>query len=190
MTEIWKPVLGYEGYYEVSNAGNVRSVTHEANTAIKHSNKVVKKGKQLKLILKNNGYYHVYLSKRNNVVCEPVHRIVANAFLVNEHNLPVVDHINANKLDNRAENLEWVTYRENHLRAREKGLYNNSYNSSNKPVRCSDNGMVFKSLKCASEWAIMNGYCRSRASKSVSRGIATGITENRKAYGLSWEFVK
>lgn len=108
--EIWKPINGYEQSYEVSNFGNVRSLDRE----IIINNKVWRlKGKQLKKRIESHGYLAVVLfsgSKRNS---QKIHRLVANAFIDNPYNKNEVNHINLIKDDNRVENLEWVTRKEN-----------------------------------------------------------------------------
>lgn len=98
--EIWKPVVGYEGLYEVSNWGRVKSL---------------KFGKELilKPCTNNCGYLHVVLSKNNKQKNFYVHRLVAQAFLPNPHNYPCVNHKDENPLNNNVENLEWCTYEYN-----------------------------------------------------------------------------
>ena len=101
-TEIWKPIPGAEGY-EVSNLGNVRNANKTTHLALS--------------IL--NGYYKVCLGKYGTYL---VHRLVAQTFIPNPKDKPQVNHINGNKRDNRAENLEWVTASENTQHAVKTGL--------------------------------------------------------------------
>ena len=97
MNEVWKDVVGYEGLYEVSDIGNVRSVNWG------------KRGYSKNLYLKphNKGYLQVELFKNGNRKMFMVHRLVAQAFLENNDNLPLVNHKDENKENNRADNLEW-----------------------------------------------------------------------------------
>ena len=101
--EEWRSIDGYGGLYEVSNFGNVRSLGNER----------AKKTKLIKPILQNNGYLSVCLSKSGQRVIHSIHRLVATAFIPNAENKPVVNHINCDKFDNRASNLEWCTQKEN-----------------------------------------------------------------------------
>lgn len=106
--EIWKPVIGYYGLYEVSNFGRVRSLDHY----VKHGKGglALKKGKILRLNIGGSGYYQVSLSRDNKIKSYSVHRLVAEAFIPNPHNYPCVNHRNENKLDDRVENLEWCDH--------------------------------------------------------------------------------
>lgn len=112
MEEIWKDIEGYENLYQVSNMGNVKSLERYELT-----NGRVKIRKRKEKILKphpnGEGYPCVVLSKNSNQKTHRVHRLVAQAFIPNIDNKPCVDHINRNKLDNRVENLRWVTNQEN-----------------------------------------------------------------------------
>lgn len=95
--EIWKDINGYEGLYQVSNKGNVRSLITNKNL------------KQADL----RGYKRVVLSKNNEVKTKQVHRLVAEAFIDNREGKQQVDHINCLRDDNRVENLRWTTPKEN-----------------------------------------------------------------------------
>jgi hypothetical protein len=112
--EIFKPIHGYEGHYEVSNMGNVRSVKF-------------KKEKLLKKSLNTSGYQQVGLHKKGNIKTLQVHQLVAIVFLHHTpcgHNL-VIDHINDIKTDNRVENLQIITNRENIFKT--QGKYSSQY---------------------------------------------------------------
>lgn len=110
--EIWKPVVGYEGLYEVSSFGNVRSVDRiiEYSNGIKHFTK----GKILKqFINKKTGYYQISLCKNRKTYKVDVHKIVANAFLLNKDNLPCVNHKDETRTNNKVSNLEFCSYKYN-----------------------------------------------------------------------------
>lgn len=116
MQEIWKDVKGYEGFYQVSNLGRVRSLDRfvENNGAFGNPKFIGIKGKLLKPRTSKSkglktGYYRVALSGKN--CC--VHKLVANAFIPNPFNKPQVDHIDCDVSNNRVENLKWVTQKEN-----------------------------------------------------------------------------
>ena len=95
--EEWKNVIGYEGLYEVSNIGNVRSVIR---------NKLLR-------LSKTKGYIQVYLYKNGIRTGLKVHRLVAQAFIPNPDNLPQVNHKDEDKTNNSVENLEWCNAKYN-----------------------------------------------------------------------------
>jgi hypothetical protein len=105
--EIFKDIEGYEGLYQVSNLGNVKSY-HK-----------YKEGKILSPGLKTEGYKYVHLHSGKNFY---IHRLVAQAFLPNPLNKPQVNHINGIKADNRLDNIEWATSSENRIHAYKTGL--------------------------------------------------------------------
>ena len=119
--EEWKAIQGYEGIYEVSNFGNVRSLPRYKRGNL--DSKVFIEGKTIKQVKNNRGYYIVQLSKNNKVKNFSVHRLVAEAFIPNPNNFPQVNHINGNKKDNRVENLEWVSASTNVKHAVSMGLF-------------------------------------------------------------------
>lgn len=94
--EVWEDVPGYEGYYQVSSMGNIRSF-HRG-------------GRILKPHVSRNGYQFVFLSNDTSKTYWFVHRIVAITFIPNPHNYPIINHKDENKLNCSVSNLEWCTY--------------------------------------------------------------------------------
>ena len=116
MEEIWKEIKEFEGYYEVSNLGHVRSVDRII-TRHKGSKEwqAVLKGKNIKPHIRHDGYPFVDLYKNHKRHEFVVHRLVAMAFVPNPNNRPEVDHINTIRTDARSCNLRWVNRSENNL---------------------------------------------------------------------------
>ena len=114
MEEIWKDIKGYEGFYQVSSCGNVRSLNW-ANTGVT---------KNMYLKHHNKGYLQVELAFVKRKKMYMVHRLVAEAFVDNPHNYPIVNHKDENPQNNNASNLEWCTH-----------LYNVRYSASRHPKR-------------------------------------------------------
>lgn len=115
MKEEWLPIKGYEGLYEISNLGVIRSLDRTAQRKDRWGGdtSVSVKGRVLRPIKMKNGYLSVSLSKDGYAKIFLIHRLVASAFIPNEDTKMTVNHKNENKADNRAENLEWMTLPEN-----------------------------------------------------------------------------
>lgn len=103
MQEQWKQVKGFEGIYEVSNFGNVRSLHYRNWNIVKN----------LTPFINRDGYKRVCLCRSGKQLNMFVHRIVATAFIENPDNLPQINHLNEIKTDNRVENLAWCSAKEN-----------------------------------------------------------------------------
>lgn len=179
MEEIWKDVIGYEGRYEVSNLGNVRSIVFQKN------------GKEKQLALLNGkDYFLVRLYKDGKGSMKRVHRLVAEAFISNPNNYPVVNHKNWNKRDNRVDNLEWCTYSYNNwYKPNKEGEYSphrkNRGKLHGKPfakpkrVRCVETGEIFESISAAARFANVEQSNISRALRG----------RQRKSGSYRWEYV-
>ncbi len=109
--EIWKDIPGYEGLYQVSSFGRVKSLSREAAVQSKSHRSVP--SKILSLNMNRGGYPSVCLCRENKKTTYLLHRLVAQAFIANPKGKRTVNHINGNKSDNRVSNLEWNTYSEN-----------------------------------------------------------------------------
>ena len=109
--EVWKDIEGYEGMYQVSNLGKVRSLDrwYEERNAYMGitKRKNHKKGRILKVVESEKGYFRVFLKKNYTTKVFLIHRLVAEAFVPNPFDLLEVNHKDENKLNNRADNLEW-----------------------------------------------------------------------------------
>jgi len=136
--EIWKDVVGYEGFYTISNLGNVKSLDRLVDGRV--NNKALRKSKPLKPSKTKRGYMRVVLCHKEGYKKNiPIHRLVAIAFIENKKNHPQVNHINGVKSDNTVGNLEWCDQAYNNRHARATGLNvalmgekNHSYGLKNK----------------------------------------------------------
>ena len=161
MGEIWKPIKGFEGIYEVSNLGNVRNA----------------KGRTRKPFLIPKGYLMIDLFRNRERTHARVNRLVADAFVPNPDNKPEVNHKNGDKADNRAENLEWSTKSENMLHAYRSGLQTKGKYKLRK-VRCMEDGNVYPS---AAEAARAYGIVPHTVTSSCQRLSTKGKINFRYA---------
>ena len=182
MEEVWKDIVGYEGRYQVSNLGNVRSIVF------------IKNGKIHDLqLLRGRDYLLVRLYKnRHGKMCR-VHRLVAEAFIDNPNNYPVVNHKNWNKHDNRAENLEWCTYSYNNWyvpsrmgkyedwqrRKNKSGIDNERPFAKPKRILCVESGEIFESMSAAARHVHVEQSNISRAARGRQKTCA----------GFHWKYV-
>ena len=120
--EIWKDVVGYEGKYQVSNMGRVKSLRMWSSVQRRYVSRerVLKQHKSL------HGYLQIGLKTEGSRKLGLVHRLVAEAFIPNAENRREVNHINGIKTDNRVENLEWNTSHQNKVHAYANGLMKHS----------------------------------------------------------------
>ena len=138
--EVWQDIDGYEGLYQISNYGMVKSLPR---------NNTIKKPRILHNCYNNKGYCMVSLCKNNKAKNYRIHRLVAQAFIPNPNNLPEINHKDENKKNNRVDNLEWCNSK-----------YNNTYGNRTKiaSIKCSKpvsmfdvNGNYIRTYKSCTE---------------------------------------
>lgn len=161
--EIWKAIEGYEGLYEISNYGRVKSL---------------KRKRILKQCLTYKGYCCIGLYKNNKFKSFLVHRLVAMAFIQNPNKFPIINHKDENKANNHVDNLEWCTHK-----------YNTNYGTGIKrknekclkPIKCVETNIIYSS---ASELKKLYGYHTGLISD-----VCNGKRQHKTAYGYHWEYV-
>lgn len=124
--EVWKNIYGYEGYYQVSSMGRVRSFKKKGRAEGISKNPIILNPKK-----SGNGYKKIYLWNNGKYDNCLIHRLVASAFIPNPENKPTVNHKDNNGLNNHVKNLEWCTYKENTKHAVENGYMSNQKGSGN-----------------------------------------------------------
>lgn len=150
MQEIWKDIVGYEGLYQISNFGNVKSLNYNHT----HTSKLLVPKRH------HSGYVMVTLCKNNIHKNKFIHILVANAFIENIENKPCVNHIDGDKHNNHVSNLEWVTHKQNTQHAIKtglrknltplKGLFGGSHPASKKILQFDINGNFIREWDCIS----------------------------------------
>lgn len=182
--EVWRPVVGYEGLYEVSNYGRVKRlerVIYKSN--IKGTTYPATYNEKILSPVKHKlGYLYVNLRTENDGVhfCL-IHRLVAIAFIPNPNNYSEVNHKDENKTNNNVENLEWCDRRYN---MQYGGIPDATKNRFSKKVAQIDNGNVVKIFNSAADAANKLGLSTSSHISSVCRGI------EKKAYGFEWKYIQ
>ena len=177
MKEIWKDIEGYEGLYQVSNLGNIKSFPRRGTQA--------RNEKVLKPTEAPNKYLCVFLYKNGEDKKMLVHRLVAQAFLDNERALPQVNHINGIKSDNRVVNLEWCTAKENERHAFDTGLHKvmsgEEHFASKKIIQYSKDKTFIKEWVCARQIEKELGISHSNISNCCQH-------KRKTAGGYIWEY--
>lgn len=125
--ETWKDIPGYEGLYQISNLGNVKSLYRIANNNHIIHEKILKPQKNY------NGYLIVNLYKNNRMKAKLIHRLVGKTFIDNPNNYNYINHIDKNKSNNNANNLEWCTQSYNVIYS--KGRKINQYDKNNNFIK-------------------------------------------------------
>lgn len=178
MEEIWKDIKDYEGLYQVSNLGRVRSLPRKGTYKDIH---ILKLGKNHK------GYLQVKLSKDSVLKCKSIHRLVAEVFIPNPDNKPQVNHKDTNKENNCVNNLEWVTNLENMQHSWKMGLRNNIYKKGKEHYKSVIVYQYDLQNNLIKKW-----YCVKDIERELgfdNRNICACCRNKKKtAYGYKWSY--
>ena len=162
--EEWRDIEGYDGRYQISNMGNVRTIDYNRTGTIK----------TMKISIGTHGYPQICLTKNNKRKTVKIHRLVANAFIVNLYDLPDVNHKDENKLNNCVSNLEWCSKE-----------YNNKYGTrtlrtSQEFMQYDLSGKLIKVWQSGKDIERETGYDRRHISRCCNGKRPT-------AYGFIWK---
>lgn len=181
--EHWKSIPQYEGLYEVSDKGNVRSIAQYTrhHTVVPRS-----KARMLKAELTHDGYVRVSLSKHGQQKHFSVHRLVALAFIQNHDNLPQVNHKDENPQNNSADNLEWCTGKQNCNYGRHcqriKERLNGKHHLARPVARLDRDGDTIEIYKSINEAARQMGVRRENISRCCNGRYSLSC-------GYAWKYV-
>lgn len=197
LVEVWKPVKGFEGLYEVSNLGRIMALPKIVTRRGKSYNI---KSKIMKPQQSGNGYLKICLHDNGRTSFLFVHRIVAQAFIPNPENKPCIDHINTIRDDNRVENLRWCTFKENRnnpitckktsdslkgidrVNVNKRMQLRDKQNASKRVYQYDLNGNYIKSFGSVMEAARELGV--------KTKCISTECSSSHYAYGYLWYYEK
>ncbi len=129
---MWRDIKGYEGLYQVSSEGEVKSLPKQHRYGSKTERILIGRADK-------DGYLRVSLSKDNKVLDKRIHRLVAESFITNTENKPTVNHKNGIVSDNNVYNLEWATHSEQNYHLYKMGLKDLSYMSKLNKARYEKN---------------------------------------------------
>lgn len=182
--EEWRDVVGYENLYQVSNLGRVKSMDRMVQG--KNDCRIEIKGKELTPFL-HRDYFHVNIADRDGgrgSKQKRVHRLVAEAFILNPNGLPVINHKDENKLNNNVDNLEWCT-----------AVYNANYGARNKKISQNTKGKKTKAVvgvNMATGHKIIFNSLTSVCSLGLDKGSVWRAIHGytKSSYGYHWRYIE
>jgi hypothetical protein len=178
--EIWKDINNFEGLYQISNNGKVKKLRRNSKSKNQFSNKEM----ILKPDINNANYARVTLWLNKKRTRKFIHRLVAEHFISNPNNLPQVNHIDGNKLNNNVNNLEWVTNSDNIKHAIENKLLiidKSNIHEKRKVTQLDLNGNIIKQYNSITEAERDTGI-------SHISGVCRG--KRKTAGGFKWKYIK
>lgn len=180
MEEVWKDIEGFEGYYQVSNLGRVRSLDRIIifDNGKSKEEKTLLKGKILCITKQTQGYSQVGLCKQGTQKSYRLNRLVANAFIPKIEGKIYVNHIDGDKDNNRVDNLEWVTNSENINHAYRTGLLKHWTRAV---LKIDDYGNIIKEYGSLKEAAEDNNTVKSNICLACK-------VKQKKAIGYYWRY--
>lgn len=182
---LWRDIIGYEGLYQISNTGNVKSLGREEVDSI--GRRFVRHPRPLLLSVNSVGYYVFGATKNRIQKVLTVHRCVAEAFICNPENKPEVNHKDGNKLNNLVDNLEWVTKSEN-------GKHRFQFVSMNIPkLNRGPSKEVYQINRDTKEIintfpSIAEGARVLGLGPKAHRTISTSMARGNSSFGFLWKF--
>jgi hypothetical protein len=186
--EVWKDIEGYEGLYQVSNLGRIKSLSRNVYWGKTYASFRFEEEKILNYIYSKNGYLRCQLAKDGKKHNYLVHRLVAMAFISNPDNKPEVNHIDGNKRNNYVTNLEWVTPSENQKHAFSVGLQKSKWGKAN--VRAKSILQYDLEGNLIKEHGCILDAVKFINKKPASRLYVTRCCQGKQktAYGYVWKY--
>lgn len=180
----WRPVVGYEGLYEVSDKGEVRALERSFTDSI--GRKTMKKARLLNGRVSGHGYIRITLEKDGQPKTYNVHRLVAEAFIPNPSMLSFVNHKDENKLNNNVSNLEWCTAK-----------YNCNYGTRNERMTeklratCKASKPIVATTADGKKEYYKSAHEAGRILGHVHTGITNALNgRTHSAYGRTWAYAE
>lgn len=166
---VWKPISGFDGAYEISSTGLVRSVTREIFNG---KGVFASKSKILKPNTLAKGYFQVTLYYQNKRICKQVHRLVAEAFIKNPmpDKYNQVNHKDGNKQNNNVDNLEWCDNSLNQIHAWKNGMQPRTKKARKSAIHYRIGDMVFDSIRALARYfGKPDTYCRNNIHRAIKK---------------------